>query len=320
MGSIATDAVQRDFLKRLPAKNVGPLWTVMDALVSQIPAPKATPAIWRYDELHPDLITASQIIPEEQAERRVLMLNNPSMKAPYTTDTLYAGLQIINPGETAPAHKHVAFALRYIIEGSRGFTSVDGKKISMEKGDVILTPSWTFHDHGHEGQGPMIWLDGLDLPLFQGIPVNFAQAYHEKRFPREPVESSPNLHFPWAPVKELLSSSRPHSVHHYLTPDGDPISNTLSAQAERVAAGTTSPAIRETCSFVYHIPQGTGSTRIVSGNGTETILKWKENDTFAVPAWSSVSHTASDQGDVYLFAFSDRGVLERLGFYRKQEE
>lgn len=106
-------------------------------------------------------------------------------EAPYTTDTLYAGLQVINPGETAPAHKHSAFALRYIIEGSRGFTSVDGQKMYMEKGDMILTPSWTFHDHGHEGEGPMIWLDGLDLPLFQSIPVNFAQPYHQKRFPAE---------------------------------------------------------------------------------------------------------------------------------------
>jgi gentisate 1,2-dioxygenase len=106
-------------------------------------------------------------------------------EAPYTTDTLYAGLQLVNPGETAPAHRHVAFALRYIIEGSRGFTAVDGQKVYMEKGDMVLTPSWTFHDHGHEGQGPMIWLDGLDLPLFQGMPVNFAQPYHEKRFPSE---------------------------------------------------------------------------------------------------------------------------------------
>lgn len=79
MGSIANDDVQRDFLASLPRKNVGPLWTVMDALVSHIPAPKASPAIWRYDELRPDLITASQVIPEEQAERRVLMLNNSSM-------------------------------------------------------------------------------------------------------------------------------------------------------------------------------------------------------------------------------------------------
>lgn len=103
--------------------------------------------------------------------------------APYTTDTLYAGLQLINPGETAPAHRHVPFALRYIIEGQRGFTAVEGQKIYMSKGDLILTPSWTWHDHGHEGDGPMIWLDGLDLPLFQAFPANFSEQYRDKRYP-----------------------------------------------------------------------------------------------------------------------------------------
>lgn len=103
----------------------------------------------------------------------------------YTSDTLYGGLQLINPGETAPAHRHLAFALRFIIEGSNGFTAVSGAKIIMEKGDVILTPSWQWHDHGHEGEGPMIWLDGLDLPLFQAFPVNFAQNYTESRYPSQ---------------------------------------------------------------------------------------------------------------------------------------
>lgn len=129
------------------------------------------------------------------------------------------------------------------------------------------------------------------------------------------------MHFPWSPIKTLLSASqRPHGVHHYSGPNGAPISHTLSAQAERIAAGTTSPGSRETCSFVYHVPQGKGSTRIVNGDGSETTLEWKENDTFAVPSWSRVTHSASDQGDVYLFAFSDRGLLERLGLYRMEEE
>lgn len=105
------------------------------------------------------------------------------IEAPCTTDTLYAGLQLINPGEVAPAHRHRAFALRFIIEGERGFTAVEGEKVYMERGDVILTPSWTWHDHGHEGDKPMIWLDGLDLPIFQYIPVNFAEHYADPRYP-----------------------------------------------------------------------------------------------------------------------------------------
>jgi gentisate 1,2-dioxygenase len=109
------------------------------------------------------------------------------IEPPFTTDTIYAGLQLINQGETAPAHRHRAFALRFIIEGNRGFTAVEGQKIYMQEGDVILTPQWQWHDHGHEGNGPMIWLDGLDLPLYHHIPTHFAEPYKESRYPSEYV-------------------------------------------------------------------------------------------------------------------------------------
>jgi gentisate 1,2-dioxygenase len=111
----------------------------------------------------------------------------PFQEAPFTSDTCFAGLQLINPGETASAHRHQAFALRFIIEGSRGFTAVDGQKLYMEEGDVILTPQWHWHDHGHEGQEPMIWLDGLDLPIYHKLPTHFAEPYHEPRYPSKYV-------------------------------------------------------------------------------------------------------------------------------------
>lgn len=173
------------YMKTLPSKNVEPLWTVMNAMVPPSPNPKASVASWKYHEIRPLLLEAGRLVSDKEAERRVLMLVNPAMKAPYTTDTIYAGLQLINPGETAPAHRHTAFALRFIIEGERGFTAVGGKKVVMRRGDVILTPSWLWHDHGHEGSGPMIWLDGLDLPIYQSFPVNFAELYQESRYPSE---------------------------------------------------------------------------------------------------------------------------------------
>lgn len=139
------------YMQLLPPKNVEPLWTVMNAMVPPLPNPKASVASWKYKEIRPLLLEAGRLVSDKEAERRVLMLVNPTMKAPYTTDTIYAGLQLINPGETAPAHRHTAFALRFIIEGERGFTAVGGKKVIMRKGDVILTPSWQWHDHGHEG-------------------------------------------------------------------------------------------------------------------------------------------------------------------------
>ncbi len=139
------------FLASLLPKNVAPLWKVMEAMVPHRPYPKAEVACWRYEEIRPLLLRSGELVDTEEAERRVLMLVNPAMRAPYTTDTLYAGLQLILPGETARAHRHTAFALRFVIEGDRGFTAVGGRKITMRRGDVILTPSWDWHDHGHEG-------------------------------------------------------------------------------------------------------------------------------------------------------------------------
>jgi gentisate 1,2-dioxygenase len=196
---------EKSFLNSLLPQNLAPLWTQMSKMVPPHPNPTAVPASWKYAEVRPSLMEAGDIIDAEEAERRVLMLVNPAMggskplsrmavhrtdmrlEAPYTTDTIYGGLQLILPGEVAPAHRHIAFALRFIIEGMQGFTAVEGQKMIMERGDVILTPSWHWHDHGNEGKGPVVWLDGLDLPLFKYAPVNFAEMYNEKRYPSELV-------------------------------------------------------------------------------------------------------------------------------------
>ena len=133
------------------------------------------------------------------------------------------------------------------------------------------------------------------------------------------VQGNSSIHFPWAPVKEALDTNpAPHAVYHYKKKDGSDIALTTAAQAERVKAGTTTPASRETCSFVLHCPQGEGSTHIRSANGVETTLDWKANDTFAVPAWSRVTHTARGSADAYLFGFCDRPLLHSLGMYRRE--
>ncbi|KAI9482733.1 MAG: RmlC-like cupin domain-containing protein [Benjaminiella poitrasii] len=307
-----------DFLKKYDGIHAEPLWTVMEAMVPPHPNPKSVPHIWEYEKIRPALLEAGKEVGEYEAERRVLMLINPTMKAPYTTDTLYAGLQLINPGETAPAHRHRAFALRFIIEGQRGFTAVEGEKIYMEKGDVILTPPWTWHDHGHEGDDVMIWLDGLDLPIFQNIPVNFAESFEDRRYPSKEAENSA-LKFPWAPIQEALDSSdAEYATTIYRKPNGEPLSYIVGAEAERVNADKSSQTRRETCSRVVHIYAGQGQTEIVDMKGAKTVLKWKTNDTFAIPSWSWVTHHAASNGTAYLFSFNDKPLLENLKMYKAE--
>jgi gentisate 1,2-dioxygenase len=126
------------------------------------------------------------------------------------------------PNETAPAHRHTAFAMRFIIEGSGGYTAVHGKRIRMQRGDVILTPTWNWHDHGKDGSGPMIWLDALDLPLFQFFPVHFVEHYKESRYPAEDIDTSQSpIVFPWVGMKERLDKVKGvWAEERYIKSDG----------------------------------------------------------------------------------------------------
>ncbi|KAK5229876.1 hypothetical protein LTR99_001180 [Exophiala xenobiotica] len=295
--------------------NTKPLWTQMAKLNPPEPNPTCVPYIWRYDEVRPTLLRSGEIITEQQAERRVLMLVNPARDAPYTTDTLYAGLQLVMPNETAKAHRHTAFAMRFIIEGQGGFTAVHGRRISMQRGDVILTPTWNWHDHGKDGSGPMIWLDGLDLPNFRHFPVHFVEHYQQPRYPADDVDSNESpIVFPWKVMQQRLDEKKADTdwaSEDYLKKDGRPVSKILGGSAERLNAGCSSPAVRETASSVYHVVTGTGYSEI---HGQR--IQWKQGDTFCVPAWNKYRHTAEGDETVYLYRFHDKPMLTSLGFYR----
>jgi len=293
--------------------NADPAWLVMAQVSPGEPAPHAVPAIWRYADFRPLLERATQVVEASKAERRVLMLTNPGIaRFPFTTDTIYAGLQIILPGETARPHRHTAFALRFIIEGDGAYTAVDGVKVTMMSGDLILTPSFTYHDHGNESATPMVWLDGLDTPLYQHLPVHFTEAGVGTPRPRNSADE--RLRSPWSDMQARLDAA-PGSwaVCAYTTPSGAPISRTIGAKAERIDAGTSSPRRRETASTIYHVRAGSGVTRV----GDET-LAWQRGDTFAVPAWTWFAHAAGDDGDAYLFRYDDSALLEHLGAYRSE--
>ena len=139
-----------DYYGRIDAYNMAPLWEVIHKLLAREPVTEATPYLWNYDSVRPSLMESADVISTEEAERRVLVLENPTMRGKSCiTEALYAGLQLIMPGEIAATHRHSPAALRFIVEGSRAYTAIDGEKAYMEPGDLILTPSWVWHDHGH---------------------------------------------------------------------------------------------------------------------------------------------------------------------------
>ncbi len=236
-----------ELLEAIKVTHTAPLWAQMQRLNPPAPGPQTVPHVWSYDTVRPYLLRAGDLITEKQAERRVLMLTNPArgmatpdsrvshiydlttrlLEAPYTTDTLYAGLQLVQPRETAPAHRHTAFACRFIIEGQGGFTAVHGRRVPMKPRDVIVTPTWNWHDHGKKGadeeggdDAPVVWLDGLDLPNFVHFPVHFVEHYASPRYPAEDADDSPIV-FPWDDMQKRLDAADGSWVSEgYLKADG----------------------------------------------------------------------------------------------------
>src|SRR5271154_4877657 len=180
------------FYQRLGEHSLAPLWEVLHGLVTPTPRTPCVPVIWHYEEVRPFLMEAGKIITAREAERRVLILRNPGMNGQAAvTHSLFAGLQLILPGEIAPAHRHTQSALRFVIEGNGAFTAVNGERTIMRPGDFIVTPAWTWHDHGKQSEGRMIWLDGLDVPLVNQLGATFAEEYGEKSYPEtRPADDS----------------------------------------------------------------------------------------------------------------------------------
>ena len=177
MNDTAPAADRQAFYDRLAPHNLAPLWESLHNLVSRTPVSAAVPAHWDYDGVvRPYIMESGALITAKEAERRVLILENPGMPGQASiTPSLYAGLQLILPGEVAPAHRHTQSALRFIVEGHGAYTAVDGERALMQPGDFVITPSWSWHDHGNETATPMVWLDGLDIPILKLFSASFAE-------------------------------------------------------------------------------------------------------------------------------------------------
>src|SRR5579859_8120719 len=164
------------YYDRISKYDMAPLWEKLKQLVANEPKTLCAPAIWRFRDVKGMVMEAADLITAKEAERRVLVLENPALRGQSRiTNTLYAGLQLIMPGEIAPAHRHTASAIRFIVEGEGAYTSVEGERTYMSPGDFVLTTNWATHDHGNTSTKPMIWLDVLDLPTINFFETMFSE-------------------------------------------------------------------------------------------------------------------------------------------------
>ncbi|OOV90618.1 gentisate 1,2-dioxygenase [Pseudomonas sp. MF6396] len=341
-------AVRKDFYQRIDRLGLFPLWERLHNLVPAEPAAACVPALWRYRELRPFLTEAGQLISAEEAVRRVLVLENPALRGQASiTSSLYAGLQLILPGETAPSHRHSQSALRFVVDGQGAFTSVDGERTTMSPGDFIITPSWTWHDHGNpaadEGGEPVVWLDGLDIPMVRFFDAGFAENHQVPVPPLTRPEgnsgarygmnllpmryesssrTSPIFNYPYARTRETLDTllrQEPLDCWEgiklrYVNPltGGWPIP-TIAAFMQLLPKGFRGQPYRSTDASVFSVVEGSGSVCIAGQR-----LNFEPKDIFVVPSWAQVS-LAADQ-ECVLFSFSDRPVQQALGLLRESRE
>ncbi|MFJ9377216.1 cupin domain-containing protein [Streptomyces sp. NPDC101455] len=194
----ALDALYADVAE----KNLQPLWE-LSGLLTPTPTVRAVPYRWRGKDLRDLGERAGELVPVGRGgDRRVLSLSNPGLGgAPYATSTLWGAVQYLGAGETAPAHRHTPAALRFVLEGEGVWTQVDDDPLHMAAGDLILTPSWTWHEHHNPGATPMTWFDALDLPLVEALDAVFFEPGAGRT--AEPATPGRSLSEPSTPGRSL---------------------------------------------------------------------------------------------------------------------
>jgi gentisate 1,2-dioxygenase len=325
---------------------VGALWRHLGNLFTTEPISRAVPFHWSYRALRPYMLHFAGALSIEEAQRRVLMLVNPGLREQSATATgLYAGIQVILPGEQAQAHRHTSNAFRFIIEGSGAYTTVAGERVHMHPGDLLLTPGWRWHDHYHEGDGPMMWLDGLDFPLVNALDTGFFELYPETAQPAsvpdglssrqfihgrlnpawvsERTVSSPIGNYPWVETQRAFESIADSAAGsavdgvllEYTNPwNGGPVLPTMSCRIQRLAPGFRGAARRHTAATILHVVRGEGTTVV---DGEE--FHWAEHDVLTVPSWASYQHVNSSRSAAaVLFSYTNEPVVRALGLYWEQ--
>lgn len=336
------DELPLEYRQDLNEHNLLPLWpSLRNVLPYGRPVRNTMPVLWRYSDIRPRLLRAGELTPIEKAERRVLVLANPGLELDTmrATPTIYVGMQLILPGETARNHRHTPSAVRFVVEGTGAFTLVDGDKCPMHKGDLILTPSGLWHQHGHAGAGPVIWLDALDLPLIYAMEASCAIEGARQK-PNDDLDASqtryrrgglvpytaldrsrseyPLLRYPWEEVRSALDAlaaatpvGEPVQLAYVNPETGDECLPTLGFSALMMRPGEELRPTRRSASAVIHVVEGAGRAEI-----DDQTMTWGDNDTFAIPTHARVIlNNSSTTEPAFLFMVDDAPLQRKLGFY-----
>ena len=338
------EAVRQAYYDRISKHSMTPLWKVMGDLVPDAPVTRCVPAVWHYDDVKSLVLESGSLITAEEAKRRVLILENPGIRGESRiTNTLYAGIQMIMPGEVAPAHRHVSSAVRFVLDGEGAYTAVEGEKAFMSRGDFLITANWAPHDHGNTSATPMLWLDVLDAPTVNFFETSFGEDFDSPTqettrrdgdslsfygsgvlpdgtaAAQHPMNRTPVINYTYARTRPIVARmlqagdiDKSHGARvRYANPmTGGPILPTMSAHLAMLPEGFRGEPYRSTDGTIFACAEGKGTTEIDG-----EVFEWGPNDVFVVPPWKRYAHRASQPS--VLFSISDRPAQEALGIWRE---
>lgn len=335
------DELPQDYLAALAGANLVPLWPSLRALLPpQAPRTTTLPAHWRWTAIRPLLLRAGDLTPMDKAERRVLVLANPGrgLDNLQASATIYLGMQLVLPGETAPSHRHTPNAARVVVEGEGAVTLVDGEPCAMEPGDLILTPTGQWHEHRHQGKVPVIWLDVLDLPLMVYLDVSYAvegqaQSVLSPAFSygagglaplahgRRVEGAYPLLRYEWRRTRDALQAyaaacapGAPVQLAYVNPETGGDCLNTLAFAALLLRPGEEIALPRVSAARVFHVVEGAGDAQI-----DDSAIAFDHADTFCAPGLASVRlANRSSRAPVYLVTADESPLQKKLGVYEQR--
>ncbi len=331
---MSNTAPEDEFHAAMQAASVSALWE----RPARSNAPVEVAHVWRWETMEPLIGAAVAATTMDNAERRVLVMHNPALDARDrmgASKTLSVNLQVLMPGERARPHRHTMAALRFVIEGSGAVMVVDGKSCAMERGDMILTPGWTWHEHVHDGDERMVWVDVLDVPFHDFLDNGVFEPGPPHDVPELPPDSafaapgltpgaavaglahSPMFRYPWRATVEALAALPPSAdgsrTLRYTNPaTGGAAMTTIDCYVLGLEKGLATRPYRTNASAVCVVVDGAGTTEV-----DETTLTWRENDVFAVPHGGWISHRAAS-AQARLFQVTDREMLDRMGILREE--
>jgi gentisate 1,2-dioxygenase len=332
--------------REMERNHLKPLWTNERNIVPGAPQPKTVPWLWKWSHLYDLARRAGELVTLERGgDRRAMGLANPGLGGlPYATATLWAAVQWLNGREVAPSHRHSAQAVRFIIEGKGGYSTVQGDKVYLERGDFVINPPYYWHDHGSEAEFPSVWMDALDIPLNNYLDASFFEndtreaqeitavvngsvlkyGLGQMRPAWEPPcrDYSPISTYKWEATERALmnlakvdASPFDDVALEYTNPHtGRPVMDTMTAWIQMLRPQMHTKAHRHVSSAVYNVFEGRGAT-VIDG----VRFDWEQGDIFVIPTWACHEHLNESKSErAILFSIHDTPVLKALNKYREE--